>query len=196
MCVFSLWEQGWNGDSVKGSTAHWTMKNHSKAPNCLSWSLFYAKYLGHTTQTDVHPLRLVLPPKGELCGLPEEESYSWRHTASQWLSWGLSIWPPGLSIAFLINNGIEMKILIKAVVFRPRQYVDKVSSELATLCWAPIPLLCLEMGGLYNWCSWVRLPEEPQSFLSKNSISKTSVRFMLPEWERLIPFILLTDLWG
>lgn len=71
-----------------------------------------------------------------------------------------------------------MKILIKAVVFRPRQYVDKVSSELATLCWAPIPLLCLEMGGLYNWCSWVRLPEEPQSFLSKNSISKTSVRFM------------------
>lgn len=71
-----------------------------------------------------------------------------------------------------------MKILIKAVVFRPRQYVNKVSSELATLCWAPIPLLCLDMGGLYNCCSSVRLPEEPQSLFSKNSISKARVRFM------------------
>lgn len=64
-----------------------------------------------------------------------------------------------------------MKTLIKVVVFCPRQNVDNVSLELATLCWAPLPLL-------YNWCGWVRLPEELQSSFSKNSISKASVGFM------------------
>lgn len=98
--------------------------------------------------------------------------------------------------------GTEMRTLIKAVVFLPCGMWRKVSSALATLYWVPLPLLCLDLGGLFNGCSRARFPEELQSPFYKNIISKANVRLMfcLNKKKGFIPFILLvqsqTDLLG
>ena len=95
-----------------------------------------------------------------------------------------------------------MRTLIKAVVFLPCGMWINVSSELATLYWVPLPLLRLDLGGLFNGCSRARFPEGLQSPFSKNIISKANVRFMfcLNKKKGFSPFILLvqsqTDLLG